>query len=552
MKRPFHHGRPSLRRLAAWSLVAAIAFGAAPALAAQVLKVRVGDHPEYTRVVFELDRAAGYRVKRVGSDARPVLEITVDAATGRYRLGANGNVRGIAIDAGPQAVARIPLDKGDLRLQEMILSDPPRIVLDLVRPEKVAAKPAPKPAAKPAPAPKPAPIAKPAPEPTPIAVAPPVEEVAPPKPQDSAPPRPDVAPPKPTVAETPPSEPPLATLVRPEPAAPPAELPAPGEPADAPLAPSPSEIADATPALTPPSPAAIPSHPPVTPAAKPAPTPPPKPAQPLPTPAPVAKQGWLERIQSEPTWLAGIGAAGLALVALVFVLRRRGRKLPNDPDVAAIAEEIEEPGDEGHDVFGAVAEASDEDADVNDRSSLDRLFDAPASREPGPPRVAPLPPLQASPPKAPSVAPTASASDDDAMDSLFDDTQDGDLAAAETSEGDASMDPNMDLPSQHSGTPPSPPPSLGGSAAPGPDVSRLLQQLEQRIGALESKLDEANEAREKLERQVAAQSEELRVQRAAIARTQRALRTMSRGEEDKATEPALRDGDTQAKTRVNV
>jgi hypothetical protein len=49
---------------------------------------------------------------------------------------------------------------------------------------------------------------------------------------------------------------------------------------------------------------------------------------------------------------------------------------------------------------------------------------------------------------------------------------------------------------------------------------------------------------------VAAQSEELRVQRAAIARTQRALRTMTRGDEDKATEPALRDGDTQAKTRV--
>ena len=51
---------------------------------------------------------------------------------------------------------------------------------------------------------------------------------------------------------------------------------------------------------------------------------------------------------------------------------------------------------------------------------------------------------------------------------------------------------------------------------------------------------------------VAAQSEELRVQRAAIARTQRALRTMSRGDEEKATEPALRDGDTQAKTRVNL
>ena len=40
---------------------------------------------------------------------------------------------------------------------------------------------------------------------------------------------------------------------------------------------------------------------------------------------------------------------------------------------------------------------------------------------------------------------------------------------------------------------------------------------------------------------MAAQSEELRVQRAAIARTQRALRSLNRGEEEQATEPALRE-----------
>src|SRR5262249_22423272 len=93
---------------------------------------------------------------------------------------------------------------------------------------------------------------------------------------------------------------------------------------------------------------------------------------------------------------------------------------------------------------------------------------------------------------------------------------------------------------------------MGGSAAPStsPDLMRMLQDMERRIATLEARLDESNEAREKLERQVAAQSEELRVQRAAIARTQRALRTMTRGEEDRATEPALRDGETQAKTRV--
>jgi septal ring factor EnvC (AmiA/AmiB activator) len=107
----------------------------------------------------------------------------------------------------------------------------------------------------------------------------------------------------------------------------------------------------------------------------------------------------------------------------------------------------------------------------------------------------------------------------------------------------------MDLPVDRSSQVSAPPSPMGRSAAPAPDVTRMLQDLERRISALESKLDESNEAREKLERQVAAQSEELRVQRAAIARTQRALRTMTRTDEEKATEPALREGDTQTKSR---
>ena len=77
----------------------------------------------------------------------------------------------------------------------------------------------------------------------------------------------------------------------------------------------------------------------------------------------------------------------------------------------------------------------------------------------------------------------------------------------------------------------------GGDAG----ASQLVQDLAARIENLEARLDEGNEARERLERQVAAQSEELRVQRAAIARTQRALRSLGRSEAEQATEPALRD-----------
>ena len=97
-----------------------------------------------------------------------------------------------------------------------------------------------------------------------------------------------------------------------------------------------------------------------------------------------------------------------------------------------------------------------------------------------------------------------------------------------------------------------PPASAPVASGPDPDVLRVVHELERRMAQLEAKLGESNEARERLERQVAAQSEELRVQRAAIARTQRALRTLSRGEEEKATEPALRDDDAQAKTRINL
>jgi hypothetical protein len=47
------------------------------------------------------------------------------------------------------------------------------------------------------------------------------------------------------------------------------------------------------------------------------------------------------------------------------------------------------------------------------------------------------------------------------------------------------------------------------------------------------------DAKDRLERQVSAQTEELRVQRAAIARTQRVLRTVVRPD-DEPSEPVLK------------
>jgi flagellar biosynthesis GTPase FlhF len=112
--------------------------------------------------------------------------------------------------------------------------------------------------------------------------------------------------------------------------------------------------------------------------------------------------------------------------------------------------------------------------------------------------------------------------------------------ASEDAEKESVMDQELqDLPMNRSAMPP-PSASMNSSAASS-DVSGIVSALERRMSQLEKRLDESNEARERLERQVAAQSEELRVQRAAIARTQRALRSLSRTEEEQATEPALRD-----------
>jgi septal ring factor EnvC (AmiA/AmiB activator) len=97
--------------------------------------------------------------------------------------------------------------------------------------------------------------------------------------------------------------------------------------------------------------------------------------------------------------------------------------------------------------------------------------------------------------------------------------------------GDTSIDTHVDAM----------PPIPGAGAGDGADTMRMLREFEQRMATLESRLDEVTEAKERLERQVAAQTEELRVQRAAIARTQRALRNLSRPDDESPTEPALRD-----------
>ena len=86
------------------------------------------------------------------------------------------------------------------------------------------------------------------------------------------------------------------------------------------------------------------------------------------------------------------------------------------------------------------------------------------------------------------------------------------------------------------GLPTPPLAALGQSDVGASEVAKLVEEFDRRIAHLENRLEEVVDAKERLERQVSAQTEELRVQRAAIARTQRVLRTIARPDEE-ASEP---------------
>jgi hypothetical protein len=601
--------------------------GAAPSLASNVKQVRVGNHPTFTRVVFELDAPTGYRIEKGVDQGTQELIVTLEAAsTPRSVRSGSPEVGLVAVQQGTaQTVAHIRLRSANAGVKEMILSDPPRIVVDLMRePSRIAAEKAAaqkraaaktpavtaaeaKPpeaklaGAKPA-EPKPAePVVTPKPsaeiKPPVIAVKPPVESKAPvvavkPAVEPKAPavavksavePKPPVVAPKaiaeakpPVVAVKPPVEPvvapktavkpsetpdvaklearptPLPTTakleakpaplsVAPKPAVEPAPAPvtptpvvkpveilvapkpepklaqAPVPPApDLKTVPAPPEIAKAAPPEIPvPAPAAKPSPPAPASIEKPPAPAPPAPAEvaktrsaepasgPHQQPADATKLFGLETLQ-----LAALGGGALLLVLLVVMLMRR-RRLPNDLDVTALVDEDAEPPiSEGLD-FG-----------VGEREA------APVS---APPRSAPERLTQTQAPTPPIAAPGGLFGDADQE--LFDTSEKG--------ESKMSQD-TLDLPVSRSQRT-NPAPTMVTSTAGDSDVARLVRELERRVAQVETRLDEANDARERLERQVAAQSEELRVQRAAIARTQRALRGLNRGEEEQATEPALRD-----------
>jgi hypothetical protein len=201
-----------------------------------------------------------------------------------------------------------------------------------------------------------------------------------------------------------------------------------------------------------------------------------------PPPPPAAEQGLLSALPApldQPLVLAGIALVLIVVIALVM-LRRRGGAEAEEPITPFAAGEP----------FSV-----DERPDVAAEPQTDAQAEEPA-------------PDVAGAPAGPSTE-----------GSLFDQP----VEMAEPLE-EPQVEP--EAPEEVPVTPAAAEPAAAAESAP---------ELERRLARLEERLEEVVDGNDRLGRQVAAQTEELRVQRAAIARTQRVLRDLTRT--DEATEP---------------
>jgi hypothetical protein len=565
------HTRSWLRRaLRVAALVGAVVSLAAPAFAARIVQVRIGNHPTFSRVVFELDSHTGYQIESRDLTDDKVLAILIDADS-RNRdvisksLGV-GSVTVEAVDGG--SLVRVKLRRDDLTVKEMILSNPPRIVLDFQYPTHASEVASTSSAHAPTDhAPSPAEPATPVQvesepiepewevvtstaisEPKPVAVAEP-EPVAVAEPEPVA-----VAVPEPlAIAEREPvavAEPEPVAIAESEPVAV-APTDASDESGDAMEG---TEFAADTAADAPALDSAISDSMPdpqteefnaqdepvaqLTPEV----APPTSQSAPVEQPRRIAESRAPEPSETNTTLFVAIAAGVLLVAGVVLIARRRG-SIPNDLDLSALPDE---PGSD----YGPGTEKRAESeptefirpSEEGSNQSPSQSSDATAvmavvdeSRAQGSPFDGAGDGADAT--MQVSEANTAayslsevSTNSAPANTGLFD----------EDSEGEKQMDMEAnDLPAELGALVTSTSPGSGDSA--NSDLSSMVQEMMTRLGTLETRLEESNEARERLESQVAAQSEELRVQRAAIARTQRALRSLSRTDEDQATEPALRN-----------
>jgi hypothetical protein len=459
-------------------------FGATlPAGAARVVDLRVGQHANFSRVVLELDSPVSYQVER-NTLASGLNELVVSLAaeaqaeTVESKPGVIESVEMLA-GAGSRSTLRVRLKGEGLRLKEMTLSNPPRIVLDILSEVPVAEIPDTATATRPAKAAATPRVDKHVAARKQVGLSPPAsrETVA----LESGETSERVTPPPPASRSSASLSDSMAEAgrklrlgQRQLPPQPPRMHQTQGQPLAAHVSPAAGE-------------------PPVAsrPAPKPALT-----ARPQSRPRPsAASQTAVEGAGPFSVGNVTVGAVGLLLLVGAGLVFRRGR---NAARVVG-ASDSENPLLEEAGPVSSLGRADGEDEEVEAETQEIPVSEA-ADAEVG----IPIP-------------------------------EDNDSAGgfASLQEGTA-----MDLVSEQGGR-------SNGAATPvivgGDDSANRVAEFERCMAAMTVRVDDLVDAKQRLERQVAAQTEELRVQRAAIARTQRAVRNLSRPGEDAPTEPALRD-----------
>ncbi len=465
-------------------LCASSAITAEKAGAAEIVEVRIGRHAEFTRVVFELDRAAGYRIERADPTSDVVeLVVSLEASSIPRRIQSSKSlILQVEIEpSGTRSIARIRLARDGLRLKEMILASPPRIVIDILSDRKAVPAVAKTAKAKPVPTPKE--------EAVPSFDEPTFEEIVAQLPTESEPaaavaPTPDV--PDGVVEPEPVVEAPVEST--PEVVV--ADEPSTSTPIEEPEIGKPEILADHVSDVEPATGEQVAPAPP--------PTRTPRPMVVKSKPAADEGSGWM-------TWaFVGFGVIVLLLGGVLVARRMAG------------GEKVD---------FANEAGSGSGDVDGVQAGSSENPFGS----------------LSGDGPQVALGTPGAKSGDTTSV-SLSDEEKESESVVFGASE-EKSMD-DMEVISREQVNE-----SLGGMPPVGGEIpeefQQMMREMNRRVESLEGRIDELVDARDRLERQVAAQTEELRVQRAAIARTQRAVRNLARPEdgdgEREPTEPALRD-----------
>lgn len=452
---------------------AASALVASPADAARVKQVRVGDHSGFTRIVVELDGPASYTVDQKSVAGVAELRVGLDATTSQRVITSRSRlVESVSLRPGPDgAEARIQLRGGAVRVKEMVLKSPTRIVLDISPTPAQATAPGPVARASSPPVAEPTAPPRPIAQPTassragaePAAASPPKSAAAAAA-QPTPTPKPDVA-----GRPAPPTRREIERALRSEVAHLDSGAAAPGAgPADAAAASEAAEGPAAAPGASDRT-AAGPSPPSAR-----APSPEargmaraPAPAVPL-----AAAPSLFDRLGAgDPAMGLSVALGGVALLLAAFLLlRRRSQRIARE----AAAAPWPPPGAEERPEY--LAAQADGEASEPEPTAANQA-------------EAPL------------------------------------LGAPDASEGadEDDEDPVVELPV----APVDSEPEVVAKA----DEAPRVDELERRVERLEARLADSLDVRERLERQLAAHTEELRVQRAAIARTQRAVRAAVRGPE---------------------